>query len=378
VLERIIFNRYDTDVMTPMSRVRGRLMTTIYDVARAAGVSPKTVSRVMNGDAPVNVRTKEAVEAAMGRLGYVPSSAARAMRSQRTGLVGLVTGAISGPQAAGGATGLPDLQIVQGIQRTLSAAGLTVLISDTGGDAGRIPQLVRTLREHRVEGLLYVADYHQSIEIAALARAERLVLVNAFDDAGTPCVLPDDQQGERDLVAALVAKGHRRIGFLTLPPSLVAYGLRLEGFQQALAEAGIAWDPALVIDADRGGAPEERVAIQAALDAMLAMPEPPTVICCGNDRMAVTVYGVLRSRGVAVPEEMSVAGFDDYRVISETLYPQLTTMELPYARMGEAAARLMLNELRGSETVPEGTRIVVQGNLRWRDSVVPGPAFPTQ
>ena len=75
---------------------------------------------------------------------------------------------------------------------------------------------------------------------------------------------------------------------------------------------------------------------------------------------------------------MSVAGYDDYRVISETLYPQLTTMELPYARMGEAAARLMLDELRGGEPVPEGTRIVVKGDLRWRDSVVPGPAISTE
>ena len=120
------------------------------------------------------------------------------------------------------------------------------------------------------------------------------------------------------------------------------------------------------------------MAIQAALDAMLALPEPPTVVCCGNDRMAVTVYGVLRARGVAVPEGMSVAGFDDYRVISETLYPQLTTMELPYARMGEAAARLMLNELRGGETVPVGTRIVIKGELRWRASVMPGPALATK
>jgi LacI family transcriptional regulator len=74
---------------------------------------------------------------------------------------------------------------------------------------------------------------------------------------------------------------------------------------------------------------------------------------------------------------MSVAGFDDYRVISETLYPQLTTMELPYARMGEAAARLMLNELRGGDTVLQGTRVLVQGDLRWRASVVPGPALST-
>jgi LacI family transcriptional regulator len=331
----------------------------------------------MNGDAPVNARTKEAVEAAIRQLGYVPSSAARAMRSQRTGLVGLVTGAISGPQASGRATGLPDLQIVQGIQSALGRGGLTLLISDTGGDARRTPQLLRTLREHRVEGFFYVAGYHQRIEVETVAEAERVVLVNAFDDAGTPCVLPDDRQGERELVAALIAEGHRRIGFLTLPPSLVAYHLRLEGYRQALAEAGIAWDPALVVDADRDGAPEERVAIQVALDAMLALPDPPTVVCCGNDRMAVTVYGVLRSRGIAVPQEMSVAGFDDYRVISETLYPQLTTMELPYFSMGEAAARLMLNELRGGEAVAQGTCVLVQGGLRWRASVVPGPALST-
>ena len=348
-------------------------MATIYDVARVAGVSPKTVSRVMNGDAPVNARTREAVEAAMGQLGYVPSSAARTMRSQRTGLVGLVTGAISGPQAAGGASGLPDLQIVQGIQRVLAENGLTLLISDTGGEPGRIPQLVRTLREHRVEGLFYVADHHQRIGLPEAARAERLVLVNAFDDAGTPCVLPDDRHGQQALTAALIAEGHRRIGFLTLPKALVAHGLRLEGYRRALAEAGIAFDP----DARhrrRPGRQRPRSGRRCwrRSTRMLALTAPPTVLCCGNDRLAVTVYGILRARGIAVPEDMSVAGYDDYRVISETLYPPLTTMELPYGRMGEAAARLMLGELRGGEPLATGTRIDVQGELRWRASVHAG------
>ena len=176
-------------------------------------------------------------------------------------------------------------------------------------------------------------------------------------------------------MAALIARGHRRIGFLTLPPSLVAHGLRLEGYRRALGEAGIACDPALVVDADRDGPPEERVAIQAAIESHAGAA-------------GAADGGLLRQRpdggdGLRHPEgraasrcrrTMSVAGFDDYRVISETLYPQLTTMELPYARMGEAAARLMLNDLRGGETVPEGTRILVKGDLRWRASVVPGPA----
>lgn len=348
-------------------------MATIYDVAKAAGVSAKTVSRVMNGDAPVNARTRGLVEATMNSLGYVPSSAARAMRSQRTGLVGLVTGAISGPQAAGGASGLPDLQIVRGIQRTLAESGMTLLISDTG-EPGRIPHLVRTLREHRVEGLFYVAGHHQRIELPDAARAARMVLVNGFDDAGTPCVLPDDTEGQRALTAALIARGHRRVGFLTLPAALVARGLRLDGYARALAEAGIAYDPELVVETERSGAPGEREALWAAIEGMLALKDPPTVLCCGNDRLAVAVYGILRARGVKVPEGMSVAGYDDYRVISETLYPQLTTMELPYHRMGEAAARLMLGELRGDEPVAAGARVLVEGELRWRESVTPGPA----
>jgi LacI family transcriptional regulator len=353
-------------------------MPTIYDVAKAAGVSPKTVSRVMNGDAPVNARTRALVEAAMSELGYVPSSAARTMRSQRSGLIGLVTGAISGRQAAGDASGLPDLQIVQGIQRVLAADGLTLLISDTGGDLDRVPQLFRTLREHRVEGIFYVADRHMRIDLPQADGVERLVLVNAFDTAGTPCILPDDTHGQQELTSALIASGHRRIGFLTLPPELVAQRLRLEGYRRALEAAGIPFDSALVVDADRDGGPEERVVLAEAIDRMLALDAPPTVLCCGNDRLAVTVYGLLRARGVDVPEGMSVAGYDDYRVISETLYPQLTTMELPYGRMGEEAARLMLGEREGAPAA-KGTRIEVRGALRWRDSVRHGPArWPEQ
>lgn len=343
-------------------------MATIYDVARMAGVSPKTVSRVMNGDGPVNVRTREAVQAAIGTLGYVPSSAARTMRSNRSGLVGLVTGAISGPQADGRVGGLPDVQIVQGIQRALVAEGLTLLISDTGGDPASVPQLFRTLREHRVEGIFYVADRHMKIDLPPLAPNDRVVLVNAFDAAGTPCVLPDDREGQRVLTAALVARGHRRLGYLTLPARFVAQGLRLQGYRDALEAAGIGFDPRLVADVDRGGGPDEPVVLLEAIDRMLALDAPPTVLLCGNDRLAVTVYGLLRARGIAVPKQMSVAGYDDYRVISETLYPQLTTVELPYRRMGVAAAGLMLRLLRGE---PGETRLIERGELQWRDSVEP-------
>jgi LacI family transcriptional regulator len=309
----------------------------------------------MNGEAPVNTRTRELVEVAMSELGYVPSSAARAMRSSRTGLVGLVTGAISGRQAAGGATGLPDLQIVQGIQQILADHGITLLISNTGSRPDRIAKLLRTLREHRVEGIFYVAPHHQRIALPEASHS-RLVLVNAFDEAETPCVLPDDIDGQERLTAALITEGYRR----------------------ALETAGIPYDQALVIEGDHDGQPIERDRVSHAIDLLLALDSPPTVLCCGNDRLAVAVYGILRARGISVPEDVSVAGYDDYQVISETLYPPLTTMELPYSRMGEAAAHLMLSELRGGQPLQQGARVAVKGELRWRASVVPGPSLSIQ
>ena len=140
--------------------------------------------------------------------------------------------------------------------------------------------------------------------------AERLVLVNAFDDGGTPCVLPDDRQGEHDLVAALIAAGHRRIGFLTLPPIAgrarpAARGLSA-GAGRGRASPGIRrWSSTRTATAR----PEERAADPGGhRRACWRCRTPPTVLCCGNDRLAVTVYGILRARGIAVPEGMSVAG----------------------------------------------------------------------
>jgi LacI family transcriptional regulator len=342
-------------------------LATIYDVAKRAGVSPKTVSRVMNGDAPVNAETRKAVESAMGDLAYVPSRAARAMRSNKTGLVGLITGAISTSPSSPESSGLPDLIIVQGIQRVLADAGITLLISDTGGNPDKVADLTRTFAQHRVEGLIYVADYHRKIELPDVALAEHPILVNCFDDAGTPCVLPDDRLGQRALVARLIEAGHRRIGFLTLPEDLVAFGLRNQGYRDALEAAGIAHDPDLVVAAGlHHSGPKENVLIGEAIDAMMALDEPPTVLCCGNDRMALQVYGILRSRGIAVPDDISVAGFDDYKLISETLHPPLTTAVLPYQAMGETAARMLLQRLRGGEPASPP---LISGPVVWRQSV---------
>jgi LacI family transcriptional regulator len=341
-------------------------MATIYDVAKQAGVSPKTVSRVINGDAPVGLKTRDAVEAAICELDYRPSRAARTMRSSRSGLIGLITGAISRGDGSAGPSGLPDLFIVQAIQRVVAEAGMTLMIADTGGEVDRASELMATFAQHRVEGLVYVADHHQRIDDLD-PRGTPLVLANCFDTADTPAVLPDDRAGQRALVERVIAAGHRRIGYFTLPEGMIATELRSQGYREALEGAGLAFDPALVIGgfADRGEGPKPF--LTSALDQLLALEDRPSVICCGNDELALRLYGELRDRGIRVPQEISIAGYDDYRVISETLYPPLTTADLNYRGIGEAAARRLLSLIAGA---PAPTEVeLVGGPVCWRQSV---------
>lgn len=345
-------------------------MATIYDVAKTAGVSPKTVSRVLNGDAPVKENTREAVHAAMIELKYIPSSAARTMRSQRSGLVGMITGAIStSPHFE--PTGLPEIYLVQGAQQVLAEHNLTLLIADTGGHAERIPGLLQTFLEHRVEGILYVAEYHQEVHLPGNLRGTHLVLANCYDAAGTPCVLPDDEGGEFALVEGLLSRGHTRIGFLTLPERQAARSYRTAGYRRALEQHGIVVDEALVISGAIADPAHEYDLLWDALDRLLRLENPPTAICCANDKMAMRVYTLLRERGLDIPDDISVAGYDDYRIITQHLHPTLTSVDLPYGAMGARAADKLMRLITGTTKPNEPSRELVSGPVAWRDSVKP-------
>lgn len=345
-------------------------MATIYDVARVSGVSPKTVSRVINRDVAVKQSTKEGVEKAIAELGYVPSTAARAMRSNKSGLVGLITGAISLSPSRADVSGLPDLFIVQGIQKAMESSGKTLLIADTGGQTGRVPQLIRTFEEHRVEGIIYVADHHRKVTLPPVSRATKLLLANCYDDLGTPSILPNDFQGQFNLVNSLIAKGHRRIAYLSLSAQLEATKHRTRGYCGALDKAGIPFDPSLLIAADLDS-PDSDAEVQLlwdAIDRVLNSPEPPSVICFGNDRMAMRAYGILRSRGLSLPDDLSVVGYDNHKLITETLYPTLTSAELPYAAIGIRATELLLGMINGTTQVPTAP-ILISGPVAHGNSV---------
>ncbi|MFV2030130.1 LacI family DNA-binding transcriptional regulator [Neisseria sp. S1] len=344
-------------------------MVTIYDVARLAGVSPKTVSRVLNQDAAVRDKTQASVRRAMVELGYIPSSAARTMRSKNSGLVGLITGAISRPSEEITSGGLPDMFLIQGAQKVMAAAGKILMIADTGGKSEQVEHLIRTFLQYRAEGILYVAGSHQRVDLPKISGKYPIVLLNCFDDEGTPAVIPDDRYGQYLLTRELLNQGHRRIAYLTLPPDVVATRLRVAGYGDALLEAGIGSDESLIV-AGYPDAQNRSEDLQAAIERVLSLAEPPTVLCCGNDEMALRAYGILRTRGLKVPEDISITGYDDQKSITEMLFPPLTTAELPYVQMGEQAAALLLQQIQ-TETPGAVGSVAVRGSVVWRSSVLP-------
>src|SRR5690606_28490816 len=153
----------------------------------------------------------------------------------------------------------------------------------------RVPGLVQTFLQHRVEGLVYIADFHREVHLPGGLRNTPTVLVNCFDDNGAPAIVPDDEGGQHALVAGLIGRGLNRIGYLTLPETHVARGLRVAGYRRAVEEAGLAYDEALVVTAALADVAHEFDYLWDALDRLLSLTPHPDVICCANDKMAMRV-----------------------------------------------------------------------------------------
>jgi LacI family transcriptional regulator len=345
-------------------------MTTIYEVAQAAGVSPKTVSRVLNGDGPVNEKTRALVASTIEKMHYAPSRAARMMRLQKSGTVGMITGAISDLSALSEPTGLPEILILQGAQNTFAKYGKILMITDTGGDQRRVPGLLRTFLEYRVEGLILVANHHQQVRLPEDFAGRPLVLANCFDDAGTPAIVPDDMAGQTAVVAGLIARGHRRIGFITLPVASVAGRLRLAAYRAALENSALDFDPDLVVEGARETGVMDVAELDLILDRMLGGGNPPTALCCGNDQMAVRICALLQRRSLTIPGHMSVVGYDDYRLITEHVHPTLSSVQLPYQEIGARAAERLVAAVNEGGIVGDRSAIErLAGPVTWRNSV---------
>lgn len=307
---------------------------TIHDVAARAGVSIRTVSRVLNRSTKVNGDTQARIEAAIAALGFTPSLRARALATGRSFLIGLVH---DDPNAL-------VLDAVQrGIVAAASARGYEMVVHPAQG-AALVEDVAAFARRTRVDGLILLPPVCETPGLPASLGIPAIALA-AARIAGYATMLVSDERAAAGKVADhLLSLGHRRIGFVGGPPGLLSATEREAGFVAALAAAGVPLDPALRIAGDYRF--DSGI---AAGEALLARPDRPSAIFAANDVMAAGVLKVASRRGIAVPGALSVAGFDG-STLATMLTPALTTVARPLGEMAARAADRLIDAIEGVET----------------------------
>ena len=330
----------------------------IKDIARAAGVSHSTVSRALSDSPLVREETKKRIQQLAQEMGYSPNIAARSLVTKRTWMLGLVVTTIADPFVS---------EVVRGIEETALDQGYGVILCQSNAEAAREIAAVRALREQRVDAVIVSASRVGDLYLRVLEEIQApIVLVNNEQSSSrVHHVLSDDVQGGRTATEYLLSLGHRRIGYISGPPEHKSSENRLRGYQEALKAAGVNPDAAWVGPGNgrlHGG--------EKGLQALLALSAPPTAVFCYND---VTAIGALRSarrRGLHVPEDLSLIGFDDIAFAAYT-EPPLTTIAQQKYEMGRLVATMALELIAGHDV----QNIVLPTRLVIRESCA-GTAFP--
>lgn len=312
---------------------------TLRDVAEAAGVSTATVSLVVNKkkDARIAEETRQRVKDAIRALGYRPNAMAKTLVSGTSRFIGLVADGVATTPFAG--------QIIHGAQDEAWKHGYALLIANTEGNRELEQDAISMMLEYKVRGILYSTWFHRETDIPASLREADFVLVNCFaTDPGARAVVPDEVQGGRSATEILLRHGHRRIAFINATIPAPAKDGRLLGYRQALEEAGIAFNPGLVMEAY----PDQEGGYGATSELL---KRGATAVYCYNDRMAMGLYDGLREHGLSIPEDIAVVGFDNQEVIAAHLRPPLSTVALPHYELGAAGVRMLLGleETPGAE-----------------------------
>lgn len=300
---------------------------TINDVARIAGVSKKTVSRVINRSPLLNEATREKVEAVIADLGYVPNPQARALALRRNFLIGLIHDN-------------PNAQMVLGVQEgILSAIRDTEFALVVRPVNRRSPDMLEDVRafleQQRLFGVMLLPPISENDDLAALCEELGVTYVrmgSAHLDEDEHLVASNDREAVVKAVTYLVERGHRRIGFVAGPEGFRSAAERALGYHDALEAAGIALDPAIMAE----GNYTFETGIAAGEKLLGASPRP-SAIFASNDEMAAGVLHAARKLGLSVPEDLSIVGFDD-TAIAAHIWPPLTTVRWPIQAMAKAAA----------------------------------------
>jgi LacI family transcriptional regulator len=314
------------------------IRVTIADVAREAGVSMMTVSRVVNNKEGVSQETRQAIEEVIQKLDYHPNILARGLATQRTGTLGLILPDISNPFFSG---------VARGVERAASAEGYSILVCDTEEDPQRELDVLELLLEKWVDGLVLCSSRLDQQKLQSiLAQYPAAVLVNKQLESenahfSVGCALINDKAGGQMATNHLIKSGHKEIGFLSGPPISQSGCWRAEGYQQALMEAGLAYRPELVIPCG----PTVEDGQRAAAQLLVAHPEI-TALFCYNDLVAVGVIQACNASGRVIPDDLAIVGYDDI-ILAPLVTPPLTTCRVEREELGKLATELLLERLGG-------------------------------
>ena len=311
---------------------KGRV--TIVDVARRAGVSKSTVSLVLSGSSLVAEGTRERVAAAMHVLGYVYHRGAASLRASSSDFVGMVISDLTNPFFC---------ELAAGIEDALYKLGFTPILANTNEDPERQAQVLRSLREHSVAGI--IMSPARGTDTGTLAQQwppniPAVITMRRMVGSSLPYVGPDNRSGERCAVEHLLRLGHRRIAFIGGDGGMTTQQERVSGWRDALNGWGLAADDSLIFEA-----PPTRDGGRIAIERALAMLRAPTAFVCYNDIVAMGATRALASRGIAPGRDIAVVGFDDIAA-AEHNAPPLTTVSADTRDMGHRCAESLLGLIR--------------------------------
>ena len=319
-------------------------MATMTDVARRAGVTKSTVSHVINRTRTVSPETVAAVERAMAELAYVPNTLARALARATTNTVGVAISSLSN---------IYFNDIIVAIENACSRLGLMVFLADTADNPAQELELVRALHQRRVDGII----------LAPSADPEQRAITYLRENS-IPCVLVDrlvcdefDQVGVENtdavkgLIDHLAWHGHRRIGMISNQAGLATAVERIEGYRLGLASNGIPWDGSLL----EMGSDDTTANIQATL-RLIDQADRPTAIVAGNNLSTIGAMQAIRERGLKIPDEIALAGFDDFEWAG-LFEPRLTVIAQPVKRIGEEAAAMLVERIKNPGMPPRTVRL---------------------
>jgi DNA-binding LacI/PurR family transcriptional regulator len=336
-------------------RKNSTMKVSIKDVARAAGVSHSTVSRALADNPLIAAETRARIQRLAQKMGYTPNAIARGLVTQRTHAIGVIVTSIADPFVS---------EVVRGIEEVAGDQHYRVFLGTSHNDPQREVNLVKALREWRVDGVIVAASRVGSLYKPMLKEiGVPIVLINnQHEGTYLHAVAMNDVQGAQLATHHLIELGHRVIGHILGPKDHSSSANRLAGYRRALRQAHIKFDASLVVQGN--GRAEGGVLV---LDLLKHLPRP-TAIFCYNDMTAIGALSVLKRHGIRIPADISMVGFDDIP-FAAYVDPPLTTIHQPKDEMGRIAMRMLLNLLGGQKVdnvIIEGKLIVRESSARYR------------